>query len=92
MLCTTRKEPQRKPLVRASLPIWGFVKDLKKGTQSVSVQEIVNYDPSCPSQILIEDLKKVSSSFAEGLDNMDIVNAPQSTCSKAEVFLDRWHF
>ena len=32
----------------------------------------------------MKDLKKVVNSFSEGLDNMDIVNAAQSTCSKAE--------
>ena len=58
-------------------------------TQSVSVQGIVNYDPSCVSRILIEDLKKVSNTFAEGLDKMNIVNATQSTCSKAEACLDK---
>ena len=53
------------------------------------MQGIVNYDPSYPSRILIGDLKKVLNSFAEGLDKMDIVNAPQSTCSKAEACLDK---
>ena len=53
------------------------------------MQGIVNYDPSCPSRILIEDLKKVLNSFAEGSDKMDIVNATQSTCSKAEACLDK---
>ena len=51
--------------------------------------EIVNYDPSCPSRILIEDLKKVLNTFAEGLDKMNIVNSAQSTCSKAEACLDK---
>ena len=51
------------------------------------MQGIVNYDPSCPSRILIEDLKKVLNSFAEGLEKMDIVNATQNTCSKAEACL-----
>ena len=58
-------------------------------TQSVSVQGIVNYDPSCPSRILIKDLKKVVNSFDEGLDEMDIVNATQSTCSNAEACFDK---
>ena len=53
------------------------------------MQGIVNFDPSCPSRILIEDLKKALNSFAEGSDKMDIVNATQSTCSKTEVCLDK---
>ena len=52
------------------------------------MQGIVNYYPSCPSRILIEDLK-VLNSFAEGSDKMDIVNATQSTCSKADARLDK---
>ena len=75
--------------MRGRLATSEFVEDLKKGTQSVSVQGIVNYDPSCPSRILIQDLKKVVNSFAEGLDKMDIVNATQSICSKAEACLDK---
>ena len=66
-----------------------FVQDLKKGTQSVSVQGIVDYNLLCPIRILIEDLKKVLNSFAERLDKMDIINATQSTCSKAEACLDK---
>ena len=49
---------------------------------------IVNYDPSWPSRILIEDLN-VLNSFAEGLEKMDIVNATQSTCSEADACLDK---
>ena len=66
-----------------------FVEDLKKWTQSVSVQRIVNYDPACPSRILIKDMKKVVNSFAQCLDEMDIANATQSTCSKAEACLHK---
>ena len=43
-----------------------------KGTEFVSVQGIVNYDPSCPSRILIKDLKKVVTPFADSLDKTDI--------------------
>ena len=49
----------------------------------------MNYDPSCPSRILIKDLKKVVNSLAECLDKMGVVNATQSTCSKAEACLDK---
>ena len=71
------------------MSIWEFIEDLKKGTQSVYVQGIVNYDSSCPSWILIKDLKKVVNSFAEGLDKMDIVDATQSDSSKAEACIDK---
>ena len=53
------------------------------------MQGILNYDPLCPSRILIEDLKKILNSSAEGLEKMDIINATQSTCSKAEACLDK---
>ena len=43
-LSTTRKEPQRRSSVREIWPIWQFVEDMKKGTQSVPVRAIVNYD------------------------------------------------
>ena len=49
----------------------------------------MSYDPSCPSRIVIKDLMNVLNSFAEGLDKIDIVNAAQSTCSKAEACLDK---
>ena len=53
------------------------------------MQGIVNYDPSCPCQILIEDLKKVLNTFVEGLETMNIVNATQSTCSETEARLGK---
>ena len=34
---------------------------------------------SCPSRLLVKELKKVVNSFADGLDKMDVVNATQST-------------
>ena len=80
---TPEKAPDEGKIANMSL-----LKASRKG-QSVSVQGIVNYDPSCPSRILIEDLEKVLNPFAEGSDKMDIVNATQSTCSKAEACLDK---
>ena len=53
------------------------------------MQGIVNNDPSCPSRILIKDLKKVVNFFAEGLDKMDIVNTTPNTCRKTEACLDK---
>ena len=44
---------------------------------------------SCPSRLLIKELKKVLSSFAECLDKVDVVSAAQSTHSDAEAFLDK---
>ena len=78
------KRTPEKALGEGKIVNIGFVEDLKKRTQSVYVQGIGNYDPWCPSWMLIKDLKKVVNSFAEGLDKMDIVDATQSDSSKAE--------
>ena len=84
---TPEKNPRESPRWGEYCQYESLFKTSRKG-QSVSVQGIVNYYPSCPSRILIEDLK-VLNSFAEGSDKMDIVNATQSTCSKAEACLDK---
>ena len=44
---------------------------------------------ACPSPVLIRDLKKVVNYLADDMDRMNIINATQSTCSNAEVCLDK---
>ena len=41
------------------------------------------------SQSVVVQLKKVVNSFADDVNNMDIVKAPHSSCSNAETCLDK---
>ena len=48
----------------------------------------MNYN-RVPLWLLIEELKNVVNCFAEGLDEMNVVSATQSTCSNAEACPDK---